>query len=757
MRSEVGNIDGPGHDEATPPRAQTVAGTAGSVAASLAITLLAVASCFIVIASLLIRLFGPSEKLEMTLWAVAVGVAAPAGLWLAATQLKRIAGMGSGVAASVIAVDLLAIAGALLYFRYGWSEFPRYTLLLFSGLVGVTSPFLAARFPARMRSKLFGHPVESAAVGLVAFSVIGLLFAPDSLFARDALVALVILTSVFVALLKLKVVWPRRWMSRAMDCLILGVMALLVLDVPGHISQLGYTLVYHQNYFLGPANDLAHGRTLLVDSFSQYGVGVMYALRAAFLVVPIGYGGLILIVTVSTVVTFALFFAILRATVASQRLVMIAVAVAVMANVFLEKGNYVSFPSVGALRFGVPYLLIGAAVLRARHPRSAHRFLVMELAVLGLASIWSFESFLYTAATFGAIALVDAFGRPDVSLRSGLPILARRCLLGLAAVCMSFATFGVLTYLFSGSGPTLGIYFEYLGLYADGFGGIAVPFFTVASVMAALIIGSVAVTAWISRQDVRPAQPTMTALAGFSGFAASSFTYYMGRSDPTNLVHLALPAVALGCLWVSLLQYPRNAGNGWATASFVALLAVGASICVAAWPSVKGKWPETGFAQAVPLAGGTSHGAEMSIRNSVKWLWRNPVLDPRAAEGVRLLESVKLPKEQALVLVDPELTTEILIRMNRRNVLPMVNPGQEDYLASSNKRVSDAVAKIAPGTFLLTSITPPPGMLTPLGWPSGKLAIEWFALKELRSRFRFEVVKQTPDGFQLIQLMPRGQ
>ncbi|MGI8728529.1 MAG: hypothetical protein ACR2LK_00770 [Solirubrobacteraceae bacterium] len=50
------------------------------------------------------------------------------------------------------------------------------------------------------------------------------------------------------------------------------------------------------------------------------------------------------------------------------------------------------------------------------------------------------------------------------------------------------------------------------------------------------------------------------------------------------------------------------------------------------------------------------------------------------------------------VLTEPELTTEILLRAGRRNVLPIAHPTQDNLVASFNGRVLAAVRRVRTGS-----------------------------------------------------------
>ncbi len=99
-------------------------------------------------------------------------------------------------------------------------------------------------------------------------------------------------------------------------------------DVNNHAGALRYDY----DFFLGPVNAMSHGRPLLVDTFSQYGVGMFYALAAAFQAVPLTYGGLQFILCVAYVAEFALVYAVLRLACRSQVVAVLGLAVALVAN-----------------------------------------------------------------------------------------------------------------------------------------------------------------------------------------------------------------------------------------------------------------------------------------------------------------------------------------------------------------------------------------------------------------------------------------
>ena len=166
---------------------------------------------------------------------------------------------------------------------------------------------------------------------------------------------------------------------------------------------------FHQNFFLGPANQVLAGDAMLVETLSQYGVGSIYLLAGAFLLIPIGNGTLGLVEGALSALMFAGTFATLRMAGVSRVIAGVAMTVAVVAL---------------GVRAGVP---AGWAPPARRHPvRPAHRSdrrcrggaigglgrcvpaRGLQLVGIALAWIWALEAFAYTMLTVFGMVLYQA-------------------------------------------------------------------------------------------------------------------------------------------------------------------------------------------------------------------------------------------------------------------------------------------------------------------------------------------------------------
>jgi hypothetical protein len=350
---------------------------------------------------------GPSNKLDTGLWVTAFAIALPLGTFLGARQDRRLAAIPQPVARWALAFGGLLLLLGLVMLRFHGTGSPALTGLGWSAVAAYGVTELAAR-----RLAIFGCLEKMPActpivVGVSAIAImIGLfLLTPDAFLSGlwvgrsfpslvqgvwvgrpfpslvavgIALTAMLVLAGVaLAAVMVLDRRTPRAWRRRLFDvglCVVLALVVFQVKLVPvdtASIPNAEAWFVVHHDYYLGPVNDMAHGRTMLVDIWAQYGVGVYYALLAALSVLPFNHGGLVLLLSTLMAAQYVLVYATLRTAIRSTALVIAAVTAAVMTNIFATIGSYVGYPSAGPLRFGLPYLVVAAAVAAARWPQHA--------------------------------------------------------------------------------------------------------------------------------------------------------------------------------------------------------------------------------------------------------------------------------------------------------------------------------------------------------------------------------------------------
>src|SRR5829696_3490733 len=565
---------------------------------------------------------------------------------------------------------------------------------------------------------------------------------------------------------------PPRALGLAVDALALLVVLALVPDLvivrpeqaaAGDLAAAIETgiIQFHHDFLLGPAKEVLDGRAMLAGTASQYGVTSIYLLAGWFQLAPIGYGTLGLLTALLTSLWFGAGYAILRLAGTPRLLTSAALAVAVVALVFNLLYPVGALPQSGPLRFGMPMAVVLAAVAGARFPRHARLTALAAAAIVGLASVWSLETFAYSAVVFAAVAAAQAWlAPPPGRLRQ----LIGQALAAAAACVLAQAVFTSATLAAAGELPAWGEYLAYLREFLAGEIGeltYDVARWTPALPVGAGYVASAAALAELARR--RPAavereRPALVALCGLTTYGIALLSYYVDRSQDHILIYVALPALLTGTLWLGLLLRWDAASDAARRAGLAFALAVAALVVAVAWSSVDDRLERSALAYAAP--GGRS------LRAALERLWHLPPLAPAAPAGERALER-HMPGERAsVVIVAPDLGTEILLRSGRADALALGDPWEASFVGDEElPGLRAAVDALRPGTRMLLDTTARDTLhklrarpsLDPLEDVVGGLALlQQWALARIDDRFRLRPVAPASDGFTVVELVPRG-
>lgn len=523
---------------------------------------------------------------------------------------------------------------------------------------------------------------------------------------------------------------------------------------------------FHQDFLLGPANQLLAGDAVLVDTSSQYGVAPIYLLGAWFQLAPIGYGTLGLLDGVLYAIAFATGYCTLRLAGTSRLLAAGALTLAVVAlayNLLYPVGGLVQH---GPLRFGLPLAVILAAVVQARRPKRSRGAGIAQLLVVGLSSIWALEAFAYATATFAGIACLQSWSR---SAPGRLRWLARRMGLALVACLAAHLVFAAATLVFAGELPDWGQYFAYLDeLLVGRLADITYDFTPWAPGLAVGVAygaAAVALVLLVTRRPdlVRRERPALIALAGATAYGIALFTYFVNRSTDDILPFVSFPAILAGTLWLSLLlrgALPvarRALLGGLAFALSVALL-----VFATAWSSVGDRFPHTPLAHLAP--GGAS------LTDALDRLWSGPPIDPRAPQGETVVERFMPDERRVPVVITPDLSVEVLMRSGRANELPFGHPVQDLFARSPDVSVMrDAVDDLAAGDLVLLQESGlevldvlardptrnPLDEPVPVEPPDALTPQQQWILERINQQFRLRVAHRDEHGFVVAELLPR--
>jgi len=765
------------HPGPTAPRAVRHPTPAG---ATIAITVALGVACFVLIAGTVELLAHPSgsvptkQRAETALFLAGIGLILPLACAFVPRLTDVVAERRGVRALSLLAAGLIAtLAGALLVARVlpGRGE-PAALVAVGVWSVGAALTLARAVRPASGRRP---EPAESTAQ--IAWALAGtLVLATVVAFATLRSISPLPLAIGLVAV-PLVVLAAARWRPRALSrrpglALEAAVVLLLLLAVPdvvifepshaGFLANPTAVAQFHHDFVLGPVNRVLHGDAVLVGTASQYGVANLYFIAAWFQLVPIGYGMFGLLDGALFACFFVAGYLVLRAAGSGRLLAAAALALAVVVLILNLVYPVGSLPAQhGPLRFGLPMGVLLGAILEERG-RARTAALGLQLAVIGLASVWSLEAFTYTAVTLTAIVAYRAWTEPELG---GLRFAARRALLAAAACLAVHLIFVVATLAFSGELPDYGWYLAYLNSFL--FGEVGQITYDFSRWSPALLVGvgyaasAAAVVVLARRRPDLAARErvTMLALAGTTAYGIALFSYFVDRSADHILPYVCLPAVLAGTLWLSLIL--RGAAGGPARAHLATLggvLLLAVLVTSIAWSSVGDRLPHTALAHVVP-------GGE-GLRTALHRLKHPNPIDPRSPRGELLLARFMPGQERVLTVVSPDLETEIFLHSARVNRFPLDYPPEDSFVSSDYvERLRPVLAKLRPGDRLLTQAS---GLRAfarlraqpsadPLSSPLARdlAPLQLWILQQVGRRFDLDVIYRDAQGYVVTKLAPR--
>jgi len=461
-----------------------------------------------------------------------------------------------------------------------------------------------------------------------------------------------------------------------------------------------WVVAFHANFLLGPANQLAHGGTMLVDTVSQYGVGSIVALSGVLDALSPGYGGVGLFDGILT--TLALFAAwiILRAAGVRLPLAVLALAVSIVVLLWGRVFPVGTIVQDGAFRTGIaPWVIVGWLLAR-RRPALGQ---ALAGSVIAIAAVWSFEVFVLTTATWFALVAAEAWLSPRDSRKR---LLVRRSGFYAGAAAIGHTLFVTWTLARSGDWPNWLLYADFLRAFllgqlrevtydftrwSPGL-GLGGAYLAQAAVLGALMVHH--------RELARSLGLRFPVLVALAVYGLACFFYLVDRSLDHVVIYVAQPLVLSGALWLDELLRRRAIRLGSLPG-----LALTAWLAIVLGLALSATWPKIRPAARDTLAWQAVHGPQRLVD---RWqrLRDFPPVDAEAENGAELLRRYLPGTSSALVLMPADRAVETLVRAGKRNQLPLSFTLSDSFIAQEpdsrmQRMVRSALRRIRPGELAL--------------------------------------------------------
>jgi hypothetical protein len=507
---------------------------------------------------------------------------------------------------------------------------------------------------------------------------------------------------------------------------------------------------FHQNCYLGPVNEVFAGRSMLSDVLCEYGVAVIYFVAAAFKVLglkPYHTQFTFLLMTL-TVGEYLLLYWLTRRIFRSRLLALACLGCIIC---FCRYGSFwqwdnFTFPSVGPLRFGLPILILASGYLgRARRSRF---WAAAELGLLGLASIWSLETLVYSLSAWGFAAGAEILGEA-----AGIGEFLGRCRLKAAqagiAVSIAYAALTLLTLMRSGGLLHWGGYLDWLRVYtgtAENYPlSLWTPWILLPGVCCLSLLAS---SLAVSRRKELDAG--LYCMVGVAGAAAAEFSYFIIRSHPNNLGHVAPLYIVLLFYWIDQSwARPHWSGAAKWTATPVAFFVL-AALLWNAQAAISLRWGQSLLVWLKSDCQAILQGQGLPLPASLAQLWA-PAGTASTDAALRLMK-LYAPDQPSIAVftADP---VEVYALSGRADPFPIAYADEERWIRPHIEAILKAPLPLKAGDVMLVGRDAQDGYSGPpvLGDKSGDLIS---LLNVVKQQFKLEPLEYDKAGVWAVRLAP---
>ncbi len=330
--------------------------------------------------------------------------------------------------------------------------------------------------------------------------------------------------------LKIDIIEKKSWIF---DILILFIIFFLVIDTTLPID------LFHFSYFLGPTNQVIHGKTLLVDTSTQYGVLNIYFLNLLYRIVNISLKSFSFFIQTITIIFYFLLYVFLRKWIKNVFFSTLCIFSILTYDFLSINFNYTSkfnLPNSGFFIYGG--FIIIALLFTVNKQKKILEYLM--LTIISFLLFWSLFSGLCVAIAYFLAALINDYLKYQKTKIIFLRFFSRLLKFFIFFLIISFSII-ILTFLLEGQLPNRILYLNWISLSRDGFFMQEIP--KLGNYLLILVIYLVSLAYIIYKLFNKRENITIITFLTFYGIL--DFIYYLGRSHPLNLFNISLPAILL--------------------------------------------------------------------------------------------------------------------------------------------------------------------------------------------------------------------
>jgi len=295
-----------------------------------------------------------------------------------------------------------------------------------------------------------------------------------------------------------------------------------------------------------------HGKTLLVDAVSQYGLLSIYFLALPFkFLVPLTFDNFFWMYYFVTCGGYFLAYLIMRRLIGGFLLPALGLFLILQQNYYLQVDSLLSYPQTGFLRFGWWVIIAGCIILFSNTKLKERVRFFFEIILVSTAFYWMIDAGIYVLGAYLLMVVFREIMRRE-SLKSTIKNITGKFALIAVSLLEVFCLISFYTLFRSGSFPDWSFFSGGAVLAIGGFYLLPItligPYLFFLALYLLFFI-YVMYLLFVTRRKLEK-HDGLPALVFIGFYGILQFNYFVGRSHPNNLHHVVIPFIILFCWFI---------------------------------------------------------------------------------------------------------------------------------------------------------------------------------------------------------------
>lgn len=326
-----------------------------------------------------------------------------------------------------------------------------------------------------------------------------------------------------------------------------GIDILVIIAIIVLVSQIHDIPFNDYHYFLGPVNDVLHGKTLLINSPSQYGFLLIYFLAFVYKYIPLTYTSFFWVNFAVIIAGYFILYWIIKTWTKSRLIGILSTIVIIDQHYFHQIGNILFLPQVGFMRFGWWIILLFFLLYENKLRVGDQVKSIASSFIVTVSVFWGLDSGLYVIGAY-CLYITTKELRNEKSLKKGVKNCVKELFLLLSMMGIGVITISLIVFLHARQLPNWQMFSADTALYSNGFGMIPIPAWGPYLIYIGIYLLFYAIILYktlIGKSAQKSLNSNLPLIAFVVGYGMFQFIYYVGRSHPNNLQNVIIPLIVL--------------------------------------------------------------------------------------------------------------------------------------------------------------------------------------------------------------------